>query len=343
MSELNKPVLEIEDLSVAYVTPGGLVSAVNDVNLTIHENEIVGLIGESGSGKSTMAYAIMRLLKGDAIVTKGRIKVLGQDIYALSQKNLRAFRWDRMSMVFQSAMTALNPVMTVETQIVDTFRSHRRDMSVREAKERALDLLKLVRIDGKYLKSYPHELSGGMRQRVVIAIAIALEPSLVIMDEPTTALDVVVQRSILNQIQALQQERGFAILFISHDFSLVAELASRVAIMYAGRVVENTAAKDLQQGVDHHPYTDGLLRAIPRLTHEEVRIEGIPGQPPNLLELPKGCSYAPRCPHASAVCEQVKPSLYSLGHAVVECHLYDDVKGGNLEWPTKQHSSQLTT
>lgn len=340
---MNKPVLEIEDLSVAYVTAGGLVNAVNDVNLTIHENEIVGLIGESGSGKSTMAYAIMRLLKGDAVVTKGRIKILGQDVYQLSPKNLRTFRWDKMAMVFQSAMTALNPVMTVETQIVDTFRSHRSTMSVREARERAWDLLKLVRIDPKYLKSYPHELSGGMRQRVVIAIAIALEPSLVIMDEPTTALDVVVQRSILNQIQELQKEQGFAVLFISHDFSLVAELASRVAIMYAGRVVENTAAKDLQKGFDHHPYTDGLLRAIPELTHKEVRIEGIPGQPPSLLDLPPGCAYAPRCPHASAVCEALRPSLYDLGHATVECHIYDDVKGGELEWPTKQLSSKSTT
>lgn len=341
--DANKPVLELEDVSVVYESAYGPVQAVNDVNLKVYPNTVVGLIGESGSGKSTLGNAIMRLLKNGAHVTKGIIKVNGQDVYALGKKELRTFRWNKMSMVFQSAMTALNPVMTIERQIVDTLRSHRPDLPMREARERAADLLRLVRIDEKYLRSYPHELSGGMRQRIVIAIAIALEPDLVIMDEPTTALDVVVQRSILNQIQELQAAKGFAILFISHDFSLVAELASRVAIMYAGRIVENTDAKVLQKGVDHHPYTEGLMRAIPRLTHEDVEIEGIPGSPPNLLQLPKGCAYHPRCPFASDICREIRPQEASLGdYAVAECHLYSAEKGGTLAWPSKD-SLKLTT
>ncbi|GEO28121.1 ABC transporter ATP-binding protein [Alicyclobacillus acidoterrestris] len=337
------PVLELDDVSVVYDSVSGPVQAVSDVNLKVYQNEVVGLIGESGSGKSTMANAIMRLMKNNARLTKGTIRVNGRDVYSMSKKELRTFRWSEMAMVFQSAMTALNPVMTIEKQIVDTFRSHRPSMSYKEARERAVDLLKLVRIDQKYLSSYPHELSGGMRQRIVIAIAIALEPSLVIMDEPTTALDVVVQRSILNQIQELQKQRGFAILFISHDFSLVAEFAQRVAIMYAGRVVENADAKTLQLGQEHHPYTEGLLRAIPRLTHEEVEIQGIPGHPPDLLNLPKGCAYHPRCPFAAEACKQVRPALHQLAHALVECHLYDEVKGGNMAWPSRQTLSKSTT
>jgi peptide/nickel transport system ATP-binding protein len=338
------PVLELEDVSIVYDSPSGPVQAVSDVNLKLYPNQVLGLVGESGSGKSTLANAIMRLLRNNARLTKGHIRVMGQDVYAMSQKELRTFRWNQMAMVFQSAMTALNPVMTIERQIVDTFRSHRPQMSYKEARERAVELLKLVRIDERHLQSYPHELSGGMRQRVVIAIAIALEPALVIMDEPTTALDVVVQRSILNQIQELQQKRGFAILFISHDFSLVAEFASRIAIMYAGRIVENTDAKTLKLGEEgHHPYTEGLMRAIPRLTHEDVEIEGIPGNPPDLQQLPSGCAFHPRCPYAAEVCRQVRPKPHVLDGRLVECHLYEEVKGGAWEWPSKRHTSKLTT
>ncbi|EJY56035.1 oligopeptide/dipeptide ABC transporter, ATPase subunit [Alicyclobacillus hesperidum URH17-3-68] len=320
----NKPVLEIEDLSVAYVTGSGLVHAVNDVNLKVYPNEIVGLIGESGSGKSTMAYTIMRLLKGDAVVTKGRVKILGQDVYQLSKKELRQFRWSKMAMVFQSAMSALNPVMTVETQILDALLSHRKDMTKEQARARARELMELVRIDPKHLKSYPHELSGGMRQRVVIAIAIALNPALVIMDEPTTALDVVVQRSILDEIRKIQQEVGFAILFVSHDFSLVAELASRVAIMYAGRIIEVTPSDLLHLQEKHHPYTEGLLKAIPELTAEDVTIQGIGGYPPDLQDLPSGCAFHPRCPYATDICRRVRPEKLAVGDKLIECHLFSE-------------------
>lgn len=334
--DANTPVLELENVSVVYDSAAGPIQAVNDANLKVYPDSLVGLIGESGSGKSTLANAVMRLLKNGARVTKGSIRVNGRDIYQMNKKELRTFRWNNMSMVFQSAMTSLNPVMTIEAQIVDTLRAHRSKMSYREASHRAADLLRLVRIDEEYLRSYPHELSGGMRQRVIIACAIALEPDLVIMDEPTTALDVVVQRSILNQIQELQRERGFAILFISHDFSLVSELAERVAIMYAGRIVENTDAKSLRSDVQHHPYTEGLMRAIPTLTAKNVEIKGIPGNPPNLLALPTGCPYHPRCPFATEACQQIAPQKVRLDdYAVAECHLYHPEQGGEFKWPSR--------
>lgn len=316
------PVLELENLSVAYDTAKGPVKAVNHVNMKIYPEEIVGLVGESGSGKSTLAYAIMRLLKGSAFVQEGTIKVLGKDIYKMTPAELRAFRWSKMSMVFQSAMSALNPVMTVERQIIDTLTSHRKDITPAQARARAEELLDLVRIDRKYLKNYPHQLSGGMRQRVVIAIAIALEPAFVIMDEPTTALDVVVQRSILDQIQEIQRHIHFAVLFISHDFSLVAELAQRVAIMYAGRFVEVTPSHLLREAGNHHPYTEGLLRAIPRLTADEVTIEGIPGNPPDLVTLPTGCAFHPRCPVAVEECKLVRPPIYETDNGLIECHRF---------------------
>lgn len=317
-------VLEVRDVSIAYESAAGSVQAVSHVNLKLEKDNIVGLVGESGSGKSTLATGIMRLLKGTAHLTHGQILVNGRDIYAMDRQELRQFRWSSMSMVFQSAMTVLNPVMTVEQQMIDVFSAHRRQMTRNEALERSYALLDMVRIARKYAKSYPHELSGGMKQRIVIAIALALEPSLVIMDEPTTALDVVVQRSILEQIQELQRERHFAVLFISHDFSLVAELASRVAIMYAGRIVEMTESQGLNVVEEnHHPYTLGLMRAIPRLTHEDVEIEGIPGHPPNLVDLPTGCAYHPRCPMAERICQEKRPEPIAVGSRLVACHAFD--------------------
>ncbi|GGE49922.1 ABC transporter ATP-binding protein [Pullulanibacillus camelliae] len=324
--EDRQPVLELQNVSVGYDSPAGMVQAVNDVSLKIYENTIVGLIGESGSGKSTLGNAIMHLLKNNAVLTSGTIKVMGRDVYSLTKNELRQFRWSQMAMVFQSAMNALNPVLTVEDQIVDVFLSHDKRMSKQAAKKRARELLEIVSIDPAHLKSYPHELSGGMRQRVVIAIAIALDPKLVIMDEPTTALDVVVQRSILDKIKEIQKIKKFAILFISHDFSLVSELASKVAIMYAGRFIEVTDSQSLMASKAHHPYTEGLIRAIPHLTADEVTIEGIPGNPPNLVELPTGCAYHPRCRYANDLCKRVRPEIRHVENRDIECHLYETVQ-----------------
>ncbi|MCL6625093.1 MAG: ABC transporter ATP-binding protein [Alicyclobacillus shizuokensis] len=322
-----QPVLEVDDLCVTYPSEKGPVQAVSHVSFKLYPGEILGLVGESGSGKSTMAYAIMRLLRGGAAVTNGTIKVLGQDVYALDEEALRKFRWSKMSMVFQSAMNALNPVATIEEQILDTLRAHKPEMSRSQALERAVELFRLVRIDPARLKSYPHELSGGMRQRVVMAIAIALEPPFVIMDEPTTALDVVVQKSILDQIVEIQQKVGFSVLFISHDFSLVAELADRMAVMYAGRIVELTETSSLETLSGHHPYTEGLLKAIPQLTGDHVTLEGIPGSPPDLVTLPQGCAFHPRCPYAEGPCFEQRPKLVQVGHSEVECHFPEKVGG----------------
>lgn len=324
--EEKQPVLELENVSVAYDSEAGMVQAVNNISLKVYENTIVGLIGESGSGKSTLGNAIMHLMKNNAVLTSGTIKVMGQDIYQLNKNDLRKFRWSQMSMVFQSAMNALNPVLTIEEQILDVFYSHNKNISKKEAKKRAEELMEIVSIDPVHLKSYPHELSGGMRQRIVIAIAIALDPKLVIMDEPTTALDVVVQRSILDKIKEIQKVKKFAILFISHDFSLVSELASKVAIMYAGRFIEMTDSHSLSQPERHHPYTQGLIKAIPQLTSEDVTIEGIPGNPPNLVELPSGCAYHPRCPHAFDLCMKVRPENRLVENREIMCHLYETVE-----------------
>ncbi len=316
-----EPLLDVRNLTVAYETASGPLLAVRNVDLTIYPNETVGLIGESGSGKSTMAYAILRLLRQNTRIMSGQVRILGTDIYALSPEELRKFRWEKVAMVFQSAMNALNPVMTAEEQIVDTLQSHRPNMTRAEARARARELAELVRIDVQRLNSYPHELSGGMRQRIVIAIAIALEPALVVMDEPTTALDVVVQRSILDQIREVQKQKGFSILFISHDFSLVMELANRIAIMYAGKIVETTGSASLT-GVAgrHHPYTDGLWSAIPKLTGKQVTLSGIPGSPPNLGSLPPGCAFHPRCKLADDVCRAEQPELRDVAGSQIACH-----------------------
>lgn len=321
---MSAAVLEIRNLSVAYHSARGAVQAVNDVDLTLNKGDVFGLVGESGSGKSTLAYAIMRLLRDGARVTKGTVRINGQDLYGLSEEAVRQFRWTQVSMVFQSAMNALNPVMSIEDQILDTLSSHRKNMSRAEGRKRAQELMDLVRIDRKRLHSYPHELSGGMKQRVVMAIALAFNPSLVIMDEPTTALDVVVQKSILDEIRQIQRDAGFSILFISHDFSLVTDIASHVAIMYAGRFVEVTNREKLAKSTDHHPYTQGLLRAIPRLTWEDVSIEGIPGSPPDLIDLPSGCAFHPRCSQKFDRCgvDRPQPAIVA-GNHVIECHLFD--------------------
>ena len=279
--------------------------AVDGVSLTIGRGEIVGLAGESGCGKSTMANAIMQLLRPPARLAGGRIVFDGQDLVGLNEEQLRRFRWRNVSMVFQSAMNALNPVMRVGDQFVDMMHAHER-ISKKHALDEAGRLLEVVGIDRRRLRSYPHQLSGGMRQRVIIAMALALRPELVIMDEPTTALDVVVQREILQQIRDLQAEYGFAVVFITHDLSLLLELAHRVEIMYAGEIVESAPAAELRTA-PKHPYTIGLIESFPPLLGKLERLTGIPGSPPDLSAPPSGCRFHPRCPHCvpgerAAVC-----------------------------------------
>lgn len=265
--------LEIEDLSVEYVTDARTVRAVDRVSFTVGEGEVFGLAGESGCGKSTIANAILRLLRDPAVIAGGSIRFRGIDVLGLRPDELRAFRWQQVAMVFQSAMNALNPVMTVGDQIADIYTTHL-GVSKKEALRRGAELLDLVGIPHDRLRSYPHQLSGGMRQRVVIAMATALRPPLLIMDEPTTALDVVVQQEIMAQIKDLQRELGFAILFITHDMSLMVELSDRMAVMYAGRFVETAPAATIFEE-PRHPYTRALMNAFPPMSGPRTRLRGL--------------------------------------------------------------------
>ena len=287
--------IEARQLVVEYGVGDRLVRAVDGIDLTIRANEILGLAGESGCGKSTVANALMQILRPPARIAGGSVLFRGEDMIGKSAEELRQFRWRNVSMVFQSAMNALNPVMRVGDQFVDMMRAHEH-ISKSDALARAGELLDLVDIDRRRIRAYPHELSGGMRQRVIIAMALALRPELVILDEPTTALDVVVQREILEQIRDLQRELGFAVLFITHDLSLLLEFAHRTAIMYAGEIVEETASDQLRSK-PLHPYTLGLMRSFPPLTGPKERMTGIPGSPPDLADPPAGCRFHPRCPH----------------------------------------------
>ncbi len=324
------PLVTIEDLAVEYVTATRTVRAVDGVSLTIGRAEVVGLAGESGCGKSTMANAIMQLLRPPARLAAGKVVFDGQDLVALNEEQLRRFRWRNVSMVFQSAMNALNPVMRVGDQFVDMMKAHEH-ISKSAALDEAGRLLEVVGIDRRRLRSYPHQLSGGMRQRVIIAMALALRPELVIMDEPTTALDVVVQREILQQIRDLQAELGFAVLFITHDLSLLLELAHRVDIMYAGEIIESASAAELRTA-PKHPYTIGLIESFPPLLGKLERLTGIHGSPPDLSAPPSGCRFHPRCPHcrpenatlyARQTTEQPVLREVSPGH-LVACHLVEE-------------------
>lgn len=318
--------LDVQNLSVEYLAGRGSVRAVDGVSLTIHKGEVVGLAGESGSGKSTIAQAIMRILQPPAIITGGKVLLAGKDVLAMSDKEIREFRWDQVSMVFQSAMNSLNPVMTIGDQIMDALLVHRK-ITEEQAEEHAREMLRIVGIEPDRIVSYPHQLSGGMRQRAVIAIALALQPPLMIMDEPTTALDVVVQREILAKITELREEFGFSILFITHDMSLLVEISDRIAIMYAGEIVEMAPSREIFEN-PLHPYTQGLMASFPALTGPRKELQGIPGSPPDLIAPPSGCRFHPRCPHRMDICDKVAPKYIEAkpGHFVA-CHLYPAPEG----------------
>ena len=325
-----EPLVELRGLVVEYGVGDRLVRAVDGVDLAIAPGEILGLAGESGCGKTTVANALMQVLPPAGRIAGGQVLFQGVDLTRKRREELRKFRWRNVSMVFQSAMNALNPVMRIGDQFVDMMRAHER-ISKRDALRRGGKLLELVGIDARRIRAYPHELSGGMRQRVIIAMALALRPELVIMDEPTTALDVVVQREILQQVRTLQREWEFAVLFITHDLSLLVEFAHRIAIMYAGEVVEEASARDLY-GEPRHPYTVGLMRSFPPLHGPLLRMEGIPGQPPDLAAPPAGCRFHPRCPYcrpedALLYARQTseRPELRDVAPAHrVACHLVEE-------------------
>jgi peptide/nickel transport system ATP-binding protein len=311
-----EPILTVRDLCVDYVTDAGPVRAVDRVSLEVANGEILGIAGESGSGKSTLAQALLRILPAPAVIAGGDVRLAGDDLLALSEPELRVLRWKRLSMVFQSAMDSLNPVLTIGEQLVDTLRAHTA-LSAAQARERAAALLAMVGIAGSQLDNHAHRLSGGMRQRVGIALALALEPSLVILDEPTTALDVIVEREILEQIRELQSRVGFSVLFITHDLGRMLQFSDRVAVFYAARLAEIGPAAVLGSR-PRHPYTQGLLRAFPSLHGESTGRESIPGSPPSLMHPPPGCRFHPRCPLAMERCRAEQPELREVapGHSV---------------------------
>jgi peptide/nickel transport system ATP-binding protein len=314
--------LEVDGLCVDYVLEAADVRAVDDVSFSVQTGEFVGIVGESGCGKSTMIFGIAQLLSPPGEVTAGRVLFRGEDMVRLSPGELRHMRWRDYSVVMQSAMNALNPMKSIGAQFRDALKAHQR-MSSERVRERSAEVLSLVGIDPAHLKSYPHQLSGGMRQRAMIAMALLFTPQLVVMDEPTSALDVVAQRSLMLKIRELQEQLGFAVIFVTHDMHVVSRYSDRVLVMYAGQVVE-AAPTDQLFGQPRHPYSRGLIEAFPSVTGPRKELIGIPGSPPDLSEPMQGCRFRERCPMAFEACADTEPQLTEVEAAQVRCLLYTD-------------------
>jgi peptide/nickel transport system ATP-binding protein len=327
---MSDPVLDVKNLSVDYVSAQGLVHVVDDVSLTLRRGEVHGLVGESGCGKSTLARSLLRVLGPPAVISGGSVMLEGADLMKMSARELDAVRWVRMAIVFQGAIDALNPVLRIQEQLVDALAAHGVTDST-EAAERARKLLDRVSLPRRVLTAYPHELSGGMRQRVVIAMALALGPQVLLMDEPTTALDVVVQAEILDELDRLRREMGFAVLLVSHDLPLMLERCDRISVMYAGRIVESGPVSAFRGGITSHPYAkhllghpyaQHLLQSFPRLEGPRTITRALEGSPPSLFSPPPGCRFHPRCPAAIPLCKTDQPRLIEMSaDHVAACHL----------------------
>ena len=320
--------LEVNNLKTHFPTRSGLVRAVDGISFHLDQGELLGLVGESGCGKSMTALSVMRLVAPPGKIVDGQILFDGKDLLKLSDREMRELRGDDIAMIFQDPMTSLNPVFTVGEQIAEALRLHRK-LSPKQAKQAAIEAMREVAIPdpARRASDYPHQLSGGMRQRVMIAMALACNPRLIIADEPTTALDVTIQAQILELLNELRVQRQLAVLLITHDLGVVAEVADRVAVMYTGRIVEESPVDELFAR-PKHPYTEGLLRSVPKLTAEHVvkseRLETIEGTVPRPTDLPPGCHFAPRCPHRMPRCTEEDIPLYELeGEVKVRCVLYD--------------------
>jgi peptide/nickel transport system ATP-binding protein len=317
------PVLTVCDLSVAYQTRRGDVVAVDNVSFELSRGEFLGIVGESGCGKSTLLFAVAQLLAPPAAITGGSVTFKGTELTGRTERELAGIRWKELSLVMQSAMNALNPVKSIGAQFADAMRAHG-VTDKRQMADRSAEVLRMVSIDPAHLRSYPHQLSGGMRQRSMIAMALLFTPDLVIMDEPTSALDVVAQRSLMMQIKELQQRLGFAVIFVTHDMSLVSHFSDRLMVMYAGQVAEMGSTRQVFDA-PKHPYSAGLLDAFPSIRGPKVPLLGIPGSPPDLARPPVGCRFAPRCPVVQDRCLDGPIELFTVDDVLVRCLL----QGGN--------------
>ncbi len=304
-------ILEIQNLVMYYGTMKGYVKAVDNVSFDVEKGEAMGLVGESGCGKTTIGMSILRLLPANSEIQSGRILFKGENLLDLPEKEMRKVRWKGISMIFQAAMNALNPVHRIEDQIIEAIRTHE-DISKEEAQERVAQLYELVGLDPGRARDYPHEYSGGMKQRAVIAMALSCSPDLIIADEPTTALDVIVQDQIISEIKRLQKELNMTMIYISHDISVIAESCERIAVMYAGILAEYARAADLFRS-PMHPYTKALMNSFPSIKGPRRRLIPVPGEPPNLLNPPTGCRFHPRCPLAMDICKRENPAFKEYG------------------------------
>lgn len=317
------PILKLDGLTTRYYTQRGWVKAAENVSFEIDTGQALGVVGESGCGKSTVALSILKILPQGGRIRKGKILFEGTDLVPLTNNQMRKIRWKGISIVFQGAMNALNPVFKVGDQIIEAIKLHESDVSTSDARKRAEALFEMVGVEPSRLDNYPHEFSGGMRQRALIAMALASNPKLLIADEPGTALDVIVQAQVLRLMADLKEKLGLSMMMISHDLSIVAEICEKVAIMYAGHVVEYGDIDAIFKE-PLHPYTQGLLSAFPRITGEKKKMVSIPGQPPDLLSPPSGCPFNPRCPFVMDVCKGEFPEMKKAGSGdhYVSCYLY---------------------
>jgi oligopeptide/dipeptide ABC transporter ATP-binding protein len=319
---MTEALLQIEDLKVQYATRAGLVKAVDNVDLDVQRGETLGLVGESGCGKSTLGFSILRLVREPGEIAGGQIVFDGEDLLQKTEQEMIHIRGKRIAMIFQDPMTCLNPLQRIDDHYVETLRIHEKGMSAKEARQRAADLVDDLGIIADRLSDYPHQLSGGMRQRVMIGLALALNSDLIIADEPTTSLDVLVEAQILELMKALKRDFNLTMILITHNMGIVAELADRIAVMYAGKLMEVAEAVALYDS-PLHPYTQGLLKSIPNISVEEQDLETMPGSPPDLIEPPVGCRFHPRCPHVMDKCSSVEPPMKEVESAHrTACWLY---------------------
>lgn len=306
--ETKDNVLEVKNLTMHYQTRKGPVYAVDDVSFSLRRGESLGLVGESGCGKTSIALSLLKLLPDNAEFIDGQVILNGVDLVPLSEKEMNKHRWREVSMVFQAAMNSLNPVYTVEEQILEAMRTHLPDMTEEEMGDKVDDLYRMVGLDPAFKDQYPHQYSGGMRQRAVIAMALSCDPDLIIADEPTTALDVIVQDSLLKQIREIQDKLDMAMIYISHDVGVIAEVSDRVGVMYAGKLVELATTEDIFLH-PNHPYTMALMSSFPSIIGEKHELVTLPGEPPDLLNPPSGCRFHPRCPYATEICSEEAPEF----------------------------------